>query len=427
MEKFLWYNVQDYHGVLGAPAAATEESFMQRARELIRDIFRQTDLVLLALCCIATAFGILMIYSATRYMNTLRLVLVQTGGAVIGIILFFLLSLVDVNELMRKRGWLWLTLFGLGMILLLKSPFGEAGDTGNLAWLDFPFLPFMIQPSEIVKLTFTVVLAWQLVWLQENRTLRKVPDVLFLGAHLMMFFLLYYKISSDMGSDLVFVAIFICMCFVAGVSKGWFIGGGLTAALAFYILWEEDVIEDYMKNRFIVVFDHSFHPMEEGWQQTRSLLTLGGGKLTGMGLFKGIQTQSTDSSSLPNRHTDFIFSVIGEELGMLGCLAVLLLGGYDKHLDFHELFEALRGRVRALVLLGATRDQLLHTAADCGMLDLCHMADTFREAVDMARALAVPGDVVLLSPASASWGMFDNFEQRGRVFKEIVNGYAPRQ
>lgn len=107
--------------------------------------------------------------------------------------------------------------------------------------------------------------------------------------------------------------------------------------------------------------------------------------------------------------------------------AVLLLGGYDKHLDFHELFEALRGRVRALVLLGATRDQLLHTAADCGMLDLCHMADTFREAVDMARALAVPGDVVLLSPASASWGMFDNFEQRGRVFKEIVNGYAPRQ
>lgn len=298
---------------------------MQRARELLRDILRQTDLVLLALCCIATAYGILMIYSATRYMDSLREVLVQTGGTVMGIILFFLLSLVDVSELMRKKGWLWLTLFGLGLILLLKSPFGEAGDTGNLAWLDFPFLPFMVQPSEIVKLTFTVVLAWQLVWLQENRTLRKAPDVLFLGAHLMVFFLLYYKISSDMGSDLVLVAIFICMCFVAGVSKGWFIGGGLTAALAFYILWEEDVIEDYMKNRFIVVFDHSFHPMEEGWHQTRSLLTLGGGKLTGMGLFKGIQTQSKDSSSLPNRHTDFIFSVIGEELGFVGCLLALAI------------------------------------------------------------------------------------------------------
>ena len=291
---------------------------MQRVREFLRDILRQTDLVLLALCCTATAYGILMIYSATRYMETLRLVLVQTGGAVVGIILFFLLSLVDISELMRKKGWLWLTLFGLGMILLLLV-FGEAGDTGNLAWLDFPFLPFMVQPSEIVKLTFTVVLAWQLVWLQENRTLKKLPDVLFLGAHLMVFFLLYYKISSDMGSDLVFVAIFICMCFVAGVSKGWFIGGGLTAALAFYILWEEDVIEDYMKNRFIVVFDHSFHPMEEGWHQTRSLMTLGGGKLT------GVQTQSKDSSSLPNRHTDFIFSVIGEELGFIGGLLALAI------------------------------------------------------------------------------------------------------
>lgn len=102
---------------------------------------------------------------------------------------------------------------------------------------------------------------------------------------------------------------------------------------------------------------------------------------------------------------------------------VLLLGGYDKHLDFHELFDALRGRVRALVILGQTRDQLLRTAADAGMLELCHTAGTFREAVDTARALARPGDVVLLSPASASWGMFDNFEQRGRVFKEIVNGY----
>ena len=332
---------------------------MQRVREFLRDILRQTDLVLLALCCTATAYGILMIYSATRYMNTLRLVLVQTGGAVVGIILFFLLSLVDISELMRKKGWLWLTLFGLGMILLLLV-FGEAGDTGNLAWLDFPFLPFMVQPSEIVKLTFTVVLAWQLVWLQENRTLKKLPDVLFLGAHLMVFFLLYYKISSDMGSDLVFVAIFICMCFVAGVSKGWFIGGGLTAALAFYILWEEDVIEDYMKNRFIVVFDHSFHPMEEGWHQTRSLMTLGGGKLTGMGLFHGVQTQSKDSSSLPNRHTDFIFSVIGEELGLVGACIIMLIFAMLLVRGFWIALHA-RDRFGALLVVGIMTHLALQT------------------------------------------------------------------
>lgn len=298
---------------------------MQRVRELIRDILRQTDLVLLALCCTAGAYGILMIYSATRYMNDLHLVLVQTMAALLGIVLFFLVSMVDLNELMRKKGWLWLFLIGVIFILLLKTPLGRADNTGNRAWLRFPFLPFMVQPSEIVKLTLILVLAWQLVWLEENRTLKKVPDVMFLGAHLMVLFGLYYVISSDMGSGLVFIFIFVCMCFVAGVAKRWFIAGGLTAAAAFYILWEKDVIKDYMKDRFIVVFDHSYQPLNVGWHQTRSLMTLGSGKLSGMGLFHGLQTQSAESSSLPNRHTDFIFAVIGEELGMVGCLLALAL------------------------------------------------------------------------------------------------------
>mgnify|MGYP004667882045 FL=1 len=298
---------------------------MQRAREFLRDIFRQADLVLLALCCAATAYGLLMIYSATRYMNTLRLVVVQGAGVLIGIVLYLLFSMLDIEELMRKKGWLWLTVFGVGFILLLKSPLGRAGDTGNLAWLKFPLLPVMVQPSEVVKLTFILVLAWQLVWLQENRTLQKIPDVLFLGAHLLIIFGLYYKISSDMGSGLVFVFIFVCMCFVAGVATRWFVIGGISAVLAFYILWEEDVIKGYMKDRFIVVLDHSYQPLNVGWHQTRSLMTLGGGKLTGMGLFHGIQTQSSESASLPNRHTDFIFSVIGEELGMVGCVLALAI------------------------------------------------------------------------------------------------------
>ena len=75
-----------------------------------------------------------------------------------------------------------------------------------------------------------------------------------------------------------------------------------------------------MKDRFLTLFDHDMDPMGIGWQQTRSLLALGGGKLTGQGLFHGTQTQSKSAWSLPARHTDFIFSVIGEELGMLGCL-----------------------------------------------------------------------------------------------------------
>lgn len=103
---------------------------------------------------------------------------------------------------------------------------------------------------------------------------------------------------------------------------------------------------------------------------------------------------------------------------------VLILGGYDKHSDFHELFEQFHGStLKAIVVLGATKQKILDTARDTGFLGYCHATGTFADAVACARTLAAPGDAVLLSPACASWDMFDNFEQRGRVFKEIVNQF----
>ena len=104
---------------------------------------------------------------------------------------------------------------------------------------------------------------------------------------------------------------------------------------------------------------------------------------------------------------------------------VMLLGGYDKHADFHELFDVFKksGKIRGFVIIGQTKQQILDTARDAGMEDLCHTAETFEEALLKARELALPGDTVLLSPACASWGMFENYEQRGRIFKEIVNAY----
>jgi len=103
--------------------------------------------------------------------------------------------------------------------------------------------------------------------------------------------------------------------------------------------------------------------------------------------------------------------------------SVIILGGYDKHADFHELFDVMKGRVRAMVIIGQTKQQILDTAKDAGMESLCHTADSFEEALSLCRSLAQSGDAVLLSPACASWGMFDNFEQRGQIFKEIVNAF----
>ena len=296
---------------------------LRRIRELFNDVFRQADLVLLALCIGTSLFGILMIASATRYMHTSKLVLVQAAALCIGAVLYIVVSQVDLNELAKY--WKWIFLVGVVFILLLATPLGIAGDTGNKAWLEFPFLPVKVQPAEIVKLTFIIVLAKQLAWLKENRDLRSISSIVMLAAHFGVIFALYYKISSDMGSALVFLFIFACMCFVAGVALRWFLIGGGAAGLLFYAMWDLDLLDTYMKNRFIVLFDHSYDPLNTGWQQTRSLLTLGGGRIFGRGLFRGTQTQSEAASSLPHRHTDFIFSVIGEELGLVGACIIMLI------------------------------------------------------------------------------------------------------
>lgn len=296
---------------------------MRKILDFFTGWIRQVDLVLLALCTGTTLFGCLMIASATRYTDSYKNVIVQIAALGLGIVAYILMSMLDLNEI--GKHWKWLLGGSLVLILLLKTPLGMDGGTGNRAWLGIKNFPVNLQPVEIVKITFIIVLARQLQYLQEQRDLKSIPSVGMLAGHLMLVVGLYAAISGDMGSALVLIFIFACMCFVAGVAKRWFVLGLLGGSFAFYVLWETDKISPYMKDRFLTLFDHDLDPMGIGWQQTRSLLALGGGKLTGQGLFNGTQTQSASAWSLPARHTDFIFSVIGEELGLLGCLLTILL------------------------------------------------------------------------------------------------------
>ncbi len=98
---------------------------------------------------------------------------------------------------------------------------------------------------------------------------------------------------------------------------------------------------------------------------------------------------------------------------------VLIGGGYDKGSQYDEWIESFDGKVTYLVLLGATREKIAACARKHGFENII-FADSLEEAVEISAAKALPGEAVLLSPACASWGMFDNYEQRGRVFKELV-------
>lgn len=296
---------------------------LKRIKESIIEVIQGADLILLGLCCTASLYGIAMIFSATRYNEDNRKVLVQTAALLIGIVVYFAISMIDLELLMKR--WKWIAAFNAGFILLLLTPFGREQD-GNRAWLKFPFLPVSIGPAEVVKITLIILLAWQFQWLlEEKRDLKSFSSAFMAAGHAFGMAGLYFIVSRDMGNAMMFVLIFVVMAFVSGFALRWFVLLGAAGTIGGIAVWTLDLLPSYMKNRFLVLFDHSYDVQNQGYQQTRSLLTIGGGGFWGQGYLHGTQTQA-GTGSIPARHTDLIFAVIGEELGFVGAtLAILIL------------------------------------------------------------------------------------------------------
>ncbi|MEY8388863.1 FtsW/RodA/SpoVE family cell cycle protein [Oscillospiraceae bacterium 38-13] len=299
---------------------------LNRLKITLIDFIQQADLMLLGLCSAATLYGIVLVFSATRYMDPttgLKRMIIQCAALALGICVYIFFSMLDLESIIRK--WKWILAFNVIFILLLRTPFGVSGNTGNRAWLKFPFIPFQIGPAEVVKISFVLLLARQIEWLwEEKEDLKSFPSAAFVAAHTFGLCGLYFLVSGDMGNALVFVFIFLCMAYVAGFALRWFLLFFTAGGIGFALAWKFDLIYGYMKDRFIVLFDHSYEPLKTGWQQTRSLLAIGSGGLSGQGYLNGQLTQS-GSTSLPAKQTDLIFAVAGEELGLFGCIAIMLL------------------------------------------------------------------------------------------------------
>jgi rod shape determining protein RodA len=135
---------------------------------------------------------------------------------------------------------------------------------------------------------------------------------------------------------LVYLLLFLVLAWTSGVHRLWFLlAGGLGSgglALLYFLLWDK-LKNVYFIRRVVVILDHltgnpdtlTEQTQGIGWQQSRSLLAIGSGQLTGQGFLKGNLTQSPYETSLPARHTDEIFAVCGEEFGLLGCVLLLSL------------------------------------------------------------------------------------------------------
>ena len=292
---------------------------MRRFVKRMTEAFRKGDLVLLLLCVVATAFGCLIIASATTYTDygSLRYVGIQLIAALAGIFCYLLISSVDTDFFSEHRRGLVLFNF---ILLALLIPFGVTRN-GNRSWLDFPFLPFNIQPAEICKITFILILASVMASHQNN--LSAPLSVGHMLTHLLLLFVVNYLISRDMGVSLIFAFIFVGMTLSGGVGMFWFISAAAAAVLAFPILWNV-VLQEHQKERIAVLFDPSLDPYGTGamYHSIRAMRSLTGGGLIGQGLFNGNRTQA---GALFAQHTDYIFAVIGEEMGFIGCVAVLAL------------------------------------------------------------------------------------------------------
>ena len=178
----------------------------------------------------------------------------------------------------------------------------------------------MIQPAEICKITYILIMAS--VMASHQNDISKFPSVLHMVLHLGILVGLNMVLSGDAGVSLIFVFIFIGMAFAGGVSLWWFLLAIVCIAVAVPIVWP--LLGGYQRERIMVLIDPTFDAQGIGarYHSKINLQSLTGGGLTGQGLFHGNRTQG---GNLFAQHTDYIFSSIGEELGFFGCCAVMIM------------------------------------------------------------------------------------------------------
>ena len=209
-------------------------SALKKILPQLRDFVRRADMFLFTVSVICAIYGIIVIASATKSYNngSAQYVIVQGLALVLGILLFIAITVIDVD--IFAQHWIWL--YGLSAALLISLIFfGAQSDTGNNGWLRF--FGIGIQPTEIVKLAYIIVLAKQLAYLKEYKNLSSVVSIAQIVGHFILMFGVILVTAQDLGSALVYFFIFAVMLFVAGVKLYWFIMGAAALAGMIPILW----------------------------------------------------------------------------------------------------------------------------------------------------------------------------------------------
>lgn len=265
-------------------------------------------------------FGLIMIYSSSyiwaeyKFNNQFHYVIYQGAFIIIGIILMITLSKID-HDLYYKHANK-LLLIALVLLILVLIPGIGSVRNGSRSW--FGIGGFGVQPSEFAKLSLIIFSSKYLE--KSNRFLKDYKKGVFPILFILILFFGLIMLEPDFGTGMILVVSIIALLFIAGVNMKFFLYLGLIGVIGIVVLI---LIAPYRMDRITSFLDPWSDPLGTGFQIIQSLYAIGPGGLLGQGLFNSRQKHFY----LPEPQTDFIFSIISEELGVLGVIIVVFLFG----------------------------------------------------------------------------------------------------
>lgn len=276
-------------------------------------ILMEFDWFLFILTIGLAIFGIVMIFSATRTLGSNTNVIVQSISLLLGCTLMMIACFFDYEQLKNLVKPIYIFAVALLILVLLVGVGNESW--GAKSWIRFGSVG--VQPSEIAKICFIVTFSFHLSKVHDdiNKPLVLLGLILHIGV-----FLALIALQPDMGSAMVFLFMFICFLFVAKLSYKYIVPLGILGMVSLPFIYKY-VLSEYQQKRIQVFFNPDLDPLGRGYNVIQSKIAVGSGQLWGKGYLEGTQNQL---GYLPTKYTDFIFSVISEELGFIGAMAVVI-------------------------------------------------------------------------------------------------------
>ena len=279
----------------------------------------------LIVCVILNIFGLIFIQSSVG--ERLYSFMSQMSISIASLIICVFISLLDLKKIMQRY---WLAFIVCVISLMIVQIIGTAYGRNSIRWIRIPFVNMEIQPSEFAKIL--VILFMSKYIEKQDWQINKFGNLLKVVLLFSIPFILIF-IQPNLSSSLILLFIFIGMLFASKLKPRWFLFFGGVAVFALLFVYASvrfgfidkmPLLRDYQKNR-IVSFFVPTEKNEAQYQQENSVIAIGSGKLTGKGINNDSPNSVKNGNWLAEAQNDFIFAVVGEEVGFAGSILIVLL------------------------------------------------------------------------------------------------------